>query len=105
LAELYILEVKYGSMTKRLLTEAELLEEFSWLNKRLLREMRYRRRIPFYAPSYRIRLYDPEAILKALGRYEIRPLQKEEQQAHESKTEKVPCQRSLSSKQIRTTRS
>lgn len=54
-------------MSKRkLLTEAELMAEIPGLTKRLLRELRFRRRIPFYAPSYRVRLYDPEAVIKAL---------------------------------------
>ena len=59
-------------LKRRLLTEPELLAEMPWLTKRLLREMRFQKRIPFFALSYRIRLYDPEAILAALERCEIK---------------------------------
>jgi hypothetical protein len=59
-------------MTKRrLIGEAELLAEIPGLTTRQLRELRHRRRIPFYAPSYRVRLYDAEAVLKALEFCEV----------------------------------
>ena len=56
---------------RRLLTEAELMAEIPGLTKRLLRELRFRRKIPYYAPSYRVRLYDPEAVLEALKFCEV----------------------------------
>jgi hypothetical protein len=58
-------------MTREILTEKELLLRFHWLTKRQLRELRLRRKIPYFAPSYRVRLYDPEAVLRALERFEI----------------------------------
>jgi hypothetical protein len=56
---------------REVITEDELFARFPWLNKRRLRELRLRRKIPYFAPTYRTRLYDPEAVLRALERFEI----------------------------------
>jgi hypothetical protein len=56
---------------RRLLTEKELLAEMPWMTSRMLRQLRFTRRIPYFAPSYRVRLYDPDKILQALERSEI----------------------------------
>jgi hypothetical protein len=56
---------------REVVTEEELLKRFPWLNKRRLRQLRLTRRIPYFAPTYRTRLYDPEAVLCALERFEV----------------------------------
>jgi hypothetical protein len=57
-------------VARELLNEKQLLERIPGLTTRQLRELRLRRRIPYFAPSYRLRLYDLEAVLKALSRFE-----------------------------------
>src|SRR5260221_4603540 len=49
-----------------LVTEEELLKLIP-MTSRVLKELRYRRKIPFYAPTYRIRLYDVEVVKKSLA--------------------------------------
>jgi len=60
---------------KRLVTEDELLAIIP-MPPRVLKELRFRRKIPFYAPSYRIRLYDVDAVLAALDGFIIKPATK-----------------------------
>jgi hypothetical protein len=60
---------------KRLATEDELLEVIP-MPRRVLKELRFRKKIPFYAPSYRIRLYDIEAVLAALDGFLVLPAPK-----------------------------
>lgn len=55
---------------REILNEKQLLERIPGLTSRQLRELRLRRRIPYISPSYRVRLYDPEAVLRALTRFE-----------------------------------
>jgi hypothetical protein len=57
-------------MARELLNEKQLLERIPGLTRRQLRELRYRRRIPYIAASARLRLYDSEAIIRALTRFE-----------------------------------
>jgi hypothetical protein len=57
-------------MARRLINEAQLLAELPGLSSRQLAELRYRKKIPFYSPTYRLRLYDLEAVLNALARFE-----------------------------------
>jgi hypothetical protein len=57
-------------VARELLNEKQLLERIPGLTSRQLRELRFRRRIPYIAPSYRLRLYDPEAVVRALTRFE-----------------------------------
>jgi hypothetical protein len=56
-----------------LVTEDRLLELIPALTPRILRELRYRRRIPFVKLSYRRRLYDPKKIVRALRKLEMQP--------------------------------
>ena len=58
--------------SRRLLTEAQLIAELPFLTSNRLRYLREKRKIPFFAPGHRTRLYDPEAILKALEQYKVR---------------------------------
>jgi hypothetical protein len=54
-----------------LLNEQQLLERIPGLTSRQLKRLRLSRRIPFYAASYRLRLYDFEAVIRALKRTEL----------------------------------
>jgi hypothetical protein len=54
----------------RLLTEEQLLEIVP-MPSRVLKELRFQRKIPFYSPSYRIRLYDLDAVLAALDGFQV----------------------------------
>jgi hypothetical protein len=56
-----------------LVTESELIKKIPALTSRILKELRYRRRIPFIRLSYRRRLYNPERVLKALTKLEVQP--------------------------------
>jgi hypothetical protein len=56
-----------------LLTESQLLKQIPALNSRMLKELRYRRKIPFVKLSYRQRLYNPEKIIRALTKLEVQP--------------------------------
>ncbi len=56
-----------------LVTEEELLKLIP-MTSRVLKELRYRRKIPFYAPSYRIRLYDVAEVMKALAGFIVHPM-------------------------------
>jgi hypothetical protein len=63
-----------------LVTEEELLKLFP-MTSRVLKELRYRRKIPFYAPSYRIRLYDPDEVKKALSGFIVHPMARQDRAA------------------------
>jgi hypothetical protein len=60
-------------MPMELVTESELIKKIPALNSRILKELRYRRRIPFVKLSYRRRLYNPDKIIKALTKLEVQP--------------------------------
>jgi hypothetical protein len=55
---------------REIVTEKVLLELIPGLTPRQLRQLRLTKKIPYFSPSYRIRLYDPSAVLKALERLE-----------------------------------
>jgi hypothetical protein len=56
---------------REILNEKQLLERIPGLTRRQLAELRFRRRIPYIAASYRLRLYDPEAVIRALTKLEV----------------------------------
>jgi hypothetical protein len=56
---------------RELLTESQLLERIPGLTSRQLKRLRLDRKIPYFAPSYRLRLYDAEAVITALERHEL----------------------------------
>jgi hypothetical protein len=58
---------------EELVTESQLIKKIPALNSRILRELRYRRKIPFVRLSYRRRLYNPARIIAALTQLEIQP--------------------------------
>jgi hypothetical protein len=68
--ERHIFRLNAKRMPREIINESQLLERIPGLTSRQLRELRLRRKIPYFAPSYRLRLYDPEAVLKALSRFE-----------------------------------
>jgi hypothetical protein len=56
---------------REVVTEGDLLKLIPGLTSRQLRQLRLTRKIPYFAPSYRVRLYDPAAVIRALERLEI----------------------------------
>jgi hypothetical protein len=58
---------------EELLIESELIKRIPALTSRILKELRYRRKIPFVRLSYRRRLYNPAKVLKALSKLEVQP--------------------------------
>ena len=56
---------------RQILTEAELLERLP-LNSRQLRELRFRKKIPYIVAGHRTLFYDFEAVLRALKKLEIK---------------------------------
>jgi len=56
---------------RKLLTEEQLLG-YVPITKRQLRELRFKRKIPYHALGHRTLLYDLEAVLRALDKLQIK---------------------------------
>jgi hypothetical protein len=56
---------------KTIIDEPKLLERLQGITNRTLKELRYRKKIRFYAPSYRIRLYCWEDVLEDLEKLAV----------------------------------
>jgi hypothetical protein len=69
---------------KGLVTEEELLKLIP-MTSRILRQLRYKRKIPFYAPSYRIRLYDVDEVKQALSGFIVHPKMQQPMEGAEAK--------------------
>jgi hypothetical protein len=69
---------------KGLVTEEELLKLIP-MTSRILRQLRYKRKIPFYAPSYRIRLYDVDEVKQALSGFIVHPKMRQQMEEAEAK--------------------